>query len=327
MNGDAIKPPPSGDSLENAKFEFEKWRAEEEFKLRREELAIKRQESSKSMWTSPLFLGILGLIATIIGSIIQNAWQASANRTLEERKFESTLIQKALETDDQVVASQRLKRLLDLNLIQDNDKITKIQGWVNNPLTIPVVPPEETYEGEDRKKAKLSIGSASIETYSDLGSLIGSLPSIDAMLSHSPAITTAADSGRVAEEQRNVHVHAFLYAASREADHDFHLIIGDSQNATVFLSAEISGLPAAGDSSFGRLKNARDTFEQFFNNKLPQAGYDFYYPPIPIEVEGSLFFDATHAKGQRPGPQSLKSRMPTIWEIHPVTSIEIDKHK
>jgi hypothetical protein len=43
-------------------------------------------------------------------------------------------------------------------------------------------------------------------------------------------------------------------------------------------------------------------------------------------VEGSLFFDMSHAIGQHPGPPSLKSRMPTIWEVHPVTSITLGKH-
>ena len=52
--------------------------------------------------------------------------------------------------------------------------------------------------------------------------------------------------------------------------------------------------------------------------------YDFYDPPIPIQVEGSLFFDMSHATGQRPGPQSLKSRMPTIWEVHPISSITFE---
>jgi len=51
--------------------------------------------------------------------------------------------------------------------------------------------------------------------------------------------------------------------------------------------------------------------------------YDFYDPPIPIKIEGSLFFDITHATGSRPGPHSLKSRMPVIWEVHPLTSIEL----
>ena len=65
----------------------------------------------------------------------------------------------------------------------------------------------------------------------------------------------------------------------------------------------------------------RDVYKGFFASNLPGGTYDYYDPPIPVEVEGSLFFDMTHATGQRPGPQSLKSRMPTIWEVHPITKM------
>jgi hypothetical protein len=85
------------------------------------------------------------------------------------------------------------------------------------------------------------------------------------MIAHKPKIGTTATSGRVKEEERNVHVTAFMYAASREVDNDFHLI---------------------------------------------------------AVVDESLFFDMTHAKGSRPGPPSLKSRMPVIWEVHPISKIE-----
>ena len=54
---------------------------------------------------------------------------------------------------------------------------------------------------------------------------------------------------------------------------------------------------------------------------VPGAGYDFYPTPIPVRVEGSLFFDMTHATGTPPGPPTLRPNMPTIWEVHPITSI------
>ena len=38
-------------------------------------------------------------------------------------------------------------------------------------------------------------------------------------------------------------------------------------------------------------------------------------------VEGSLFFDMSHATGTPPGPSSLRPNMPTIWEVHPITRI------
>jgi hypothetical protein len=86
---------------------------------------------------------------------------------------------------------------------------------------------------------------------------------------------------------------------------------------------EVSGLPPKNNQKFdfADLNSARGAFKAFFGAKLPGGTYDFYDPPIPIRIEGSLFFDMTHATGSRPGPHSLKSRMPTIWEVHPLTSI------
>jgi len=318
------------EDFEKAKFEFEKWKAEEDIKLRRDELTlelgeleIKRAEAAKSKWSSPLLLGILGLIATILASVVQNSWQTFANRKLEQSKFESTLMQKALETDDQLVAARRLKRLLDLHLISDQDGT--IAGWVSDPASIPVDVPGEAFAGGDRKAAKLSIGSGKVEHFDNVAALLGSLPPKDFMLSHSPPITTVFSSARVTEEQRNVHLSAFLYAASREADNDYHLIIGDDPKAPqqLYLTAEVSGLPPSTSPAFIKLKAARSSFAEFFGNNLPEAGFGFYDPPIPVELEGSLFFDAAHGTGQVPGPRSLKPHMPTIWEIHPVTSIRL----
>jgi hypothetical protein len=84
---------------------------------------------------------------------------------------------------------------------------------------------------------------------------------------------------------------------------------------------ELSGLPPSGSESFDKLKAVRDVFEKFFGNHLPGLRYDFYSPPIPVEIEGSLFFEAARVVGVRPGPPSLKSRMPVVWEVHPITKI------
>lgn len=43
--------------------------------------------------------------------------------------------------------------------------------------------------------------------------------------------------------------------------------------------------------------------------------------PTGVTIHGSLFFDMSHVKGSRPGPPSLKSRMPVVGEVHPITKI------
>ena len=214
-------------------------------------------------------------------------------------------------------------------------KVTKLLKTQKAPsaaaiaAAVKAAPPiGDNYQGSDRKSAKLSKANAKLEKFTDLQKLIASLPKQPVMLNHKPKITTAATSGRVKEEQRNVSVKAFLFAASRENDNDFHLIVGRDPNLTpeTYMTMEISGLPPQNNPNFDLkdLSAARKSFKDYFGEAhLPGFAYDFYHPPRPVQIEGSLFWDATHAQGTRPGPQSLKSRMPVIWEVHPVTSIKL----
>jgi len=190
----------------------------------------------------------------------------------------------------------------------------------------PVPAGSDNFAGTARMAAKLSIAQAATENFTDVSALIATLPSVAAMVKLN--IPTTATSDRVAVEKRNIHVTAFLYAASREADNDFHLIIGRDPSAgqEMYMTMELSGLPPSSPQwpAFGALNTARNAFKSFFGAaNLPQAGYHFYQPPIPVVIDGSLFFDATHSTGQAPGPPSLKSRMPTIWEVHPISNIKL----
>jgi hypothetical protein len=181
----------------------------------------------------------------------------------------------------------------------------------------------DAFRGTARKAAKTSIANAPVEAFDGLASLIASLPRDSQMSARTPPISEGPTSNRVSEERRNVRVRAFLYAASREDDNDFHLIIGTrrSPGPLTCMTMELSGLPPTGNLSHGRLKLARDAFKAFFGTDLPGTSYDFYDPPIPVEIEGSLFFDVTHATGPKPGPSSLRPFIPTIWEVHPITRI------
>jgi len=188
------------------------------------------------------------------------------------------------------------------------------------------VPAGDQFKGTARKAAKLSIPKATVEKFNELRTLLNSLPADEDMSKHKPPIGVGAKSDRVAEEKRNVHLRAFLYAASRENDNDFHLIMGRDPSKTpeMYMTMELSGLPPSSAKSHKKLKAARDSFKAFFAANLPGQTYDFYDPPIPVEIEGSLFFDMSHSNGQRPGPPSLKSRMPTIWEVHPLSEIVLE---
>ena len=187
----------------------------------------------------------------------------------------------------------------------------------------------EQFRGTARKAAKISISPAETESFSDLPDLIDSLAAEDAMIDHDPPIGEGATSGRVTEEHRNVRVRTFLYAAKREEDNDFHLIVGidPGEPVPVCLNIELSGTPPESSDHFAKINAARDAFKAFFVNHpqgRPGFGYDFYDPPIPVDIQGSLFFDITHATGGRPGPEPLRPFIPVIWEIHPISEIVLE---
>ena len=138
-------------------------------------------------------------------------------------------------------------------------------------------------------------------------------------------ISSAADSGRLAQEQVLVTVTGFLYAASRERDNDFHCIVGSDRSVpTRLMNVEVSGLPPSRSPFRATLKTARGEFKAFFTsnqNALPTNGYDKYDPPIPVLIVGSLFFDVDHQPGEV-GPVGMKPK--TSWEIHPVSDIQFE---
>lgn len=192
---------------------------------------------------------------------------------------------------------------------------------MRGPLALPT---DNKFRGTARKAAKLSIANAGTEAFNDVKKLISTFVPHATMANH-PDISTDKNNNRVAQERRNVKVAAFLYAASREEDNDYHLIIGrNPSKSPKYMTVEISGLPPSSSAHFGKLNEARNSYFAFFGDGLPGATYDFYDPPIPVAIEGSLFFDMSHATGSRPGPTKLRPKMPVVWEIHPVTAIAFE---
>ena len=217
-------------------------------------------------------------------------------------------------------------RIIRTTEVDGYEPIATSQGDIGVSLAAAAPPTGDKFQGTDRKAAKLSIVKKKPESFTDLRPLINSLTEESQMVHHVPKITKDSTMNRVDEEKRNVSVRAFLYAASRENDNDFHLIVGRDPAKTpeMYMTMELSGLPPLSSPHFKKLKSARDSYKTFFADNLPGLSYDFYDPPIPIDVAGSLFFDVTHSSGQRPGPKSLKSRMPVIWEVHPITTITFE---
>jgi hypothetical protein len=150
---------------------------------------------------------------------------------------------------------------------------------------------DDNFKGTTRRVAKISIADARVVHFTDLQDLIESLTPAGEMIKL--AVHDRADSDRVGQERRNVRVRAFMYAASREKDNDFHVILGRAPDFDrQFMTVEISGLPSDEASPHRRrLKTVRDKYKKFFANhpqKLPGTTYDFYVPPIPVLIGGSL---------------------------------------
>lgn len=199
-------------------------------------------------------------------------------------------------------------------------------GGIGALEAAPPVPSGDAFHGTSRKAAKLSIGTGNTENFADVQDLLASLPADQSMINHHPPISDTASSTRATEEKRNIRVRAFLYAAKRETDNDFHLIIGRDRRLAphLYMTMELSGLPTHSSGTYNTLKAARDAFKQYFGIHLPGTRYEFYDPPRPVVIEGSLLFDIHHATGPHPGPPSLGADMPTIWEVHPITSITFE---
>jgi hypothetical protein len=213
----------------------------------------------------------------------------------------------------------RTYRVLRTNQVDPKDKVPTPAEMAALGAGF-VRPPGDAFKGKARRAAKLSIAAARMETFNDLQDLLGTLQSHTDM--KKLKISKDKSSGRVQQEERNVRIRAFIYAASREEDNDFHLIVGrDPSLQPVYMTMELSGLPAASSQHHAKLKATRNAYKDFFGNRIQDTTYDFYDPPIPIEVEGSLFWDASHATGSRPGPDSLRPDMPVVWEVHPISKI------
>jgi hypothetical protein len=130
-----------------------------------------------------------------------------------------------------------------------------------------------------------------------------------------------ATSERVDEEEYNVTVTAYLYAAAKEADNDYHLVIGGGSRSTDQgkVNVEISGLRPRGMGG-QELRDPREQFEQYCNDKwgrTPGRTYRFVDPPERVTISGSIFFDVDHGPGDV-GPTDLRHDFDTSWEIHPI---------
>jgi len=186
----------------------------------------------------------------------------------------------------------------------------------------------ELFHGCARRAAKVSLvplQDAAAERYQTVVDLKQNLIDDDTMRHHTPPITEAADSEREYDEQRNVVLDAVVYAFKAEDDRDFHLIVGDPgcDNSKCFMNVEVSALPKDAGSDKDDLTAVRAEFRSWLEAE-PGATYLFFVDdqgngsPVPVRIEGSLFYDLDHVAGTV-GPTGF--RPDTSWEIHPIRKL------
>lgn len=129
---------------------------------------------------------------------------------------------------------------------------------------------------------------------------------------------------RVAEERHNVAVIAYIHAVKHESgadgDNDYHVILGSSPtpDAGLFLTAEASGLPPDGPHRT-LFAHARQELLSIVGPCHCNGHFRRVLPPVRVRVTGSLFFDSIQSVGAV-GPKYAEPF--TVWEIHPILSIE-----
>jgi hypothetical protein len=182
----------------------------------------------------------------------------------------------------------------------------------------------DTFTGVARKGAKTLIAAAPVTPFPSTGAFLDALLNGKTAAANDAAMRAKLkpSSPRVAEELRNAHFSGFLYAAKKESDNDFHLLVGGVATSSDprYLTCEVSGLPLPPNAASNTLTAARKQFKTFFAglNIADPTRYTVFTPPIPVTITGSAFFDIDH----RPGEIGTKTIVPaTSWEVHPVTAI------
>jgi hypothetical protein len=192
-----------------------------------------------------------------------------------------------------------------------------------------------SYYGTDREIAKTTLPEATIESFGSVSALRKDIrANSDDFEMMDSGITKHCDELRVKAERRMVIVVGYLYAATKENDNDYHLILGtkDCKDPDCFMTAEVTGVPRL-PKNRPQLEKARNEFEEQIGEFTPSGGlpprgpYLRFRTPVPVRVTGPLFYDADHEidRKTREGAVGPDYATPsTSWEIHPVVRIEIE---
>ena len=136
--------------------------------------------------------------------------------------------------------------------------------------------------------------------------------------------------GHVLHEGDMIEVEGYLYRAGCKPDGDYHLEIGTSSDSGKHcLIVELPDAGQVADQILRQMvkrahKELNTAPAKLFGSKFKQEN------PVPIVVSGQFFLDAHHLSktggnpsGGRGSRYNGKNCAVNVWEIHPVTGIQI----
>lgn len=186
------------------------------------ELEVARQKTPKArdgIWSSPAILAIAGATATAIVGFSTNQFQLSATRQLERDKLESSLILKAIDSDNANTRLEALQFLVKAGLIHDVEKRTSIGAL--QPADVPQI----QYRPE-------SVAAPSSGAVSDLVAKMNDevketrLAAVDQLIKTAPSDPAAIDRAismlepptlETLSPQGRINVMVFLHRTDRQA--------------------------------------------------------------------------------------------------------------
>lgn len=137
------------ESLDTERVRLEALKIEHEYRLREAELAIRRdelnakikaeQESRTTRGMSPVLATVLVAVFGLVGTGVGATLQGFFSIRLEREKFESSLISKAIEAEDEAERAKRLEFYTKIGLISNDEMAKRLQPFIKNPSTIPKV--------------------------------------------------------------------------------------------------------------------------------------------------------------------------------------------
>ncbi len=114
--------------LEVRKFELEQKVKLEELEIKKKELDLRIQEQRSKRISTPLILSILGGLITLITGITLNYFDSQSKISLEDKKFQSTLLLKATDAESYEEFSNMLIALQENGLLSlDSTKVANFR--------------------------------------------------------------------------------------------------------------------------------------------------------------------------------------------------------